>query len=382
MGKPFPLMNFGGWQVKHILFKTTTYSKRRWISQYFSPQNPQVSWESGFYQFLRIGISPKIPWKGFGLVGFLGWLCMFWVIYEVTSKVDFIMTIFWGTLGIWSEIQTWSTKITSCSTYSYLAPPEINGLPSYLVRAPLRGLMVVHEKKTAVWAHRCFRISLLPIQPTVNNHFFLPPRRFPTLDKNNSVKRVKEPAELAAAASDAFAVTPAASSRDGFVDGQLSFLPQNKKRKGSPWTNEWVPGSRRAFWKMLGKFILNSNQFQKALKPPARLPWYRLLQRKCQSKFYKNHPDSTSIIHKAPKHPVIPLGCATFPGNNGKFEGFASGSLNLKMSCHPGGGQLASQVIPQTDVFWWCSVGMNFEGALGTHHRHHQDFWWMSREGR
>ena len=53
----------------------------------------------------------------------------------------------------------------------------------------------------------------------VNNHFFLPPRRFPTLDKNNSVKRVKEPAELAAAASDAFAVTPAASSTDRFVHG-------------------------------------------------------------------------------------------------------------------------------------------------------------------
>ena len=57
------------------------------------------------------------------------------------------------------------------------------------------------------------------------------------------------------------------------------------------------------FPKFLGK------QFQKSLKPPARLPWYRWVQRKSQSKFYETHPDSSSIIHKAPKHPVIPLGC-------------------------------------------------------------------------
>ena len=57
------------------------------------------------------------------------------------------------------------------------------------------------------------------------------------------------------------------------------------------------------FPKFLGK------QFQKSLKPPARLPWYRWVQRKSQSKFYETHPDSSSIIHKAPKHPVIRLGC-------------------------------------------------------------------------
>ena len=79
-------------------------------------------------------------------------------------------------------------------------------------------------------AHRC--VAFHPLYNLNNQFLCFSPRLLSTLDKNNSVKRVKEPAELAAAASDAFAVTPAASSTGRFVDGCCQvFSPQRNAGK-------------------------------------------------------------------------------------------------------------------------------------------------------
>ena len=81
--------------------------------------------------------------------------------------------------------------------------------------------------------------------------------------------------------------------------------------------------------------------------------------------------DSTKIIliqppllNKLPNIPVTPLGCETFP--SGKFQGLPPNPLRTyKMSCHPGGGQLASQVMPN-----WCESGVWLVWF-------HQVYWWM-----
>lgn len=155
-----------------------------------------------------------------------------------------------GTLGIWSEIQSWSTEITSCSTCSLPCSSRDKWVTRLLSKSPIK------RSHGGSWEKPLFE----PIDawgfhrlPDPNNQGFSP-RPLSTLDKNNSVKRVKEPAELAAAAElHAFAVTPAASSTDRRWIAKCS--PSKKSWKGSLWTNDWVPGSRRAFWKMLGKFF-------------------------------------------------------------------------------------------------------------------------------